>query len=107
MSVRIEKNGVVTTVILHRPEAKNAVDGPTGAALTEARINEIQQPIQQQGQQVLEQPVLVDIGRGAAASCREAPRQHAATRPQRLLQLVGHPRRRLVCLLYTSPSPRD
>ena len=36
MSVRSEKNGVVTTVILHRPEAKNAVDGPTGAALTEA-----------------------------------------------------------------------
>lgn len=36
MSVRVEKNGVVTTVILHRPEARNAVDGPTGKALTEA-----------------------------------------------------------------------
>lgn len=36
MSVRVEKSGAVTTVILHRPEAKNAVDGPTGAALTEA-----------------------------------------------------------------------
>jgi enoyl-CoA hydratase len=36
MSIRVEKNGVVTTVILHRPEARNAVDGPTGKALTEA-----------------------------------------------------------------------
>ncbi len=36
MSVRIEKSGVVTTVILHRPQARNAVDGPTGKALTEA-----------------------------------------------------------------------
>ncbi|MBE2253721.1 MAG: crotonase/enoyl-CoA hydratase family protein [Myxococcus sp.] len=36
MSVRTERSGHVTTVILHRPEARNAVDGPTGAALTEA-----------------------------------------------------------------------
>jgi enoyl-CoA hydratase len=36
MTVRIEKQGPVTTVILHRPEARNAVDGPTGAALEEA-----------------------------------------------------------------------
>lgn len=36
MSVTIEEHGAVTTVILHRPQARNAVDGPTGAALVEA-----------------------------------------------------------------------
>ena len=36
MSVRVEKSGNVTTVILARPEAKNAVDGPTAAALAAA-----------------------------------------------------------------------
>lgn len=34
--VRIERNGPVFTVILSRPEARNAVDGPTGAALFDA-----------------------------------------------------------------------
>lgn len=36
MSVRVEHAGPVTTVILHRPEARNAVDGPTAAALADA-----------------------------------------------------------------------
>ncbi|WP_280406198.1 crotonase/enoyl-CoA hydratase family protein [Nocardia brasiliensis] len=36
VNVRIERNGAVTTVILHRPEARNAVDGPTAAALADA-----------------------------------------------------------------------
>ncbi|WP_431965074.1 crotonase/enoyl-CoA hydratase family protein [Nocardia sp. bgisy134] len=36
MSVRVEKNGPVTTVILHRPQARNAVDGPTAQALADA-----------------------------------------------------------------------
>jgi len=36
MSVRLEKNGPITTVIMHRPEAKNAVDGPTAIELVEA-----------------------------------------------------------------------
>ncbi|CRY82293.1 enoyl-CoA hydratase [Nocardia farcinica] len=36
MSVRVEKNGPVTTVILDRPQARNAVDGPTAAALAAA-----------------------------------------------------------------------
>lgn len=36
MNVRIERRGPVVTVILHRPEARNAVDGPTAAALVEA-----------------------------------------------------------------------
>ncbi|HKI98122.1 MAG TPA: crotonase/enoyl-CoA hydratase family protein [bacterium] len=36
MSVTVEKQGAVTTVILHRPEVRNAVDGPTAAALAEA-----------------------------------------------------------------------
>jgi enoyl-CoA hydratase len=36
MSVRVEVDGTVTTVVLDRPEARNAVDGPTAAALTEA-----------------------------------------------------------------------
>ena len=34
--VRVEKNGFITTVILDRPHAKNAVDGPTARALLEA-----------------------------------------------------------------------
>ncbi len=36
MSVRIERSGPVTTVILDRPEVRNAVDGPTAAALADA-----------------------------------------------------------------------
>lgn len=36
MSVRVEHAGPVTTVILHRPGARNAVDGPTAAALADA-----------------------------------------------------------------------
>ena len=36
MSVRVEKNGPVTTVVLHRPEAKNAVDRETALALADA-----------------------------------------------------------------------
>jgi len=35
-SVRIERNGAVTTVILDRPHARNAVDGPTALALYSA-----------------------------------------------------------------------
>jgi enoyl-CoA hydratase len=35
-AVRVERNGPVTTVILSRPEARNAVDGATAAALAEA-----------------------------------------------------------------------
>ena len=35
-SVRVERSGPVTTVILDRPEARNAVDAPTAAALAEA-----------------------------------------------------------------------
>jgi enoyl-CoA hydratase len=31
--VRVEKNGPVTTVIMNRPEARNAVNGPAAAAL--------------------------------------------------------------------------
>ena len=36
MSVRVEKDGPVTTVILHRPEVRNAVNRPTAAALADA-----------------------------------------------------------------------
>jgi enoyl-CoA hydratase len=36
MSIRIEKNGPVTTVILSRPEVRNAVDGATAEALAQA-----------------------------------------------------------------------
>jgi enoyl-CoA hydratase len=36
VSVRVETSGSVTTVILHRPERRNAVDGPTAAALVSA-----------------------------------------------------------------------
>jgi enoyl-CoA hydratase len=34
--VRIERAGAVTTVVLSRPEARNAVDGPTARALADA-----------------------------------------------------------------------
>lgn len=36
MSVRIERSGPVTTIVLSRPEVRNAVDGPTASALAEA-----------------------------------------------------------------------
>ncbi|MGE0297041.1 crotonase/enoyl-CoA hydratase family protein [Pseudonocardia sp.] len=36
MSVRVSRSGPVTTVTLDRPEARNAVDGPTAEALAEA-----------------------------------------------------------------------
>jgi enoyl-CoA hydratase len=36
MSVRVEKQGPVTTVVLDRPEVRNAVDAPTAAALADA-----------------------------------------------------------------------
>jgi len=35
-SVLVERNGSVTTVILNRPEVRNAVDGPTGRKLVDA-----------------------------------------------------------------------
>jgi enoyl-CoA hydratase len=35
-TVRVQKDGAVTTVLLNRPEARNAVDGATAAALAEA-----------------------------------------------------------------------
>jgi enoyl-CoA hydratase len=38
-AVRVERRGPVTTVILDRPDVRNAVDGPTAAALTEAFAN--------------------------------------------------------------------
>ncbi len=34
--VRVERQGPVTTVVLDRPEARNAVDGPTAQALADA-----------------------------------------------------------------------
>jgi enoyl-CoA hydratase len=36
VSVRIERNGPVFTVVLDRPQARNAVDGPTASALADA-----------------------------------------------------------------------
>jgi enoyl-CoA hydratase len=36
LPVRVERSGPVTTVILDRPAVRNAVDGPTAAALAEA-----------------------------------------------------------------------
>ena len=35
-AVRVERSGPVTTVVLSRPEKRNAVDGPTAAALADA-----------------------------------------------------------------------
>ncbi|WP_433610694.1 crotonase/enoyl-CoA hydratase family protein [Prescottella agglutinans] len=36
MPVRTERSGPVTTIVLSRPEVRNAVDGPTAAALADA-----------------------------------------------------------------------
>jgi enoyl-CoA hydratase len=36
MTVRVERDGPVTTVVLDRPQVRNAVDGPTAAALADA-----------------------------------------------------------------------
>jgi enoyl-CoA hydratase len=36
MSVRVERKGPIFTVLLSRPERRNAVDGETAAALAEA-----------------------------------------------------------------------
>ena len=36
MAVRIERAGEIATIVLDRPEARNAVDGPTAQALAEA-----------------------------------------------------------------------
>ncbi|HEY7487992.1 MAG TPA: crotonase/enoyl-CoA hydratase family protein [Streptosporangiaceae bacterium] len=36
MSVRVERQGPVTTVIMNRPEVRNAVDGPTATELADA-----------------------------------------------------------------------
>ncbi|MDI5961803.1 crotonase/enoyl-CoA hydratase family protein [Streptantibioticus silvisoli] len=36
MSVHVERRGPVTTVVLSRPQCRNAVDGPTAAALADA-----------------------------------------------------------------------
>ena len=36
MSVRVEHEGPVSTVIIDRPQVRNAVDGPTAAALADA-----------------------------------------------------------------------
>src|SRR5271155_5117637 len=35
-AVRVERSGPVSTVFLHRPARRNAVDGPTAAQLAEA-----------------------------------------------------------------------
>ena len=45
MPVRVERNGSVTTVVLSRPEVRNAVDGPTAQNLAEAfRVFEAEEP---------------------------------------------------------------
>ncbi|MCW2766882.1 MAG: enoyl-CoA hydratase [Nocardioides sp.] len=36
MTVRIERSGPITTVVIDRPQARNAVDGPTATALADA-----------------------------------------------------------------------
>jgi enoyl-CoA hydratase len=36
MTVRVETSGSVTTIVIDRPEVKNAIDGPTAAGLAEA-----------------------------------------------------------------------
>ena len=38
-AVRVEREGPITTVVLSRPEVRNAVDGPTATALAEAFLD--------------------------------------------------------------------
>ena len=38
-AIRVEKNGCIATVILHRPTVRNAVDPPTAAALAQACLS--------------------------------------------------------------------
>ncbi|GMQ98194.1 MAG: crotonase/enoyl-CoA hydratase family protein [Acidimicrobiia bacterium] len=38
MAVRIERDGVVATVVIDRPDVRNAVDGPTAVALNDAFV---------------------------------------------------------------------
>jgi enoyl-CoA hydratase len=68
MSVRVEKQGPVTTVILGRPEARNAVDPETALArrdLGAAMQNELRQ-----GNRVLETGAKEGAGRFAAGAGR-------------------------------------
>ena len=37
--MRVDRSGPVTTIILNRPDVRNAVDGPTAAALAEAFVD--------------------------------------------------------------------
>ncbi|MFV1999588.1 MAG: crotonase/enoyl-CoA hydratase family protein [Acidimicrobiia bacterium] len=39
MAVRIERDGAVATVVIDRPEVRNAVDGPTATALYESFVD--------------------------------------------------------------------
>src|SRR4030095_16306880 len=36
MTIRIERNDMVATIVIDRPEARNAVDGPSARALVDA-----------------------------------------------------------------------
>jgi enoyl-CoA hydratase len=36
MAIRVERNGTVATIVIDRPEARNAVDGPTARSLADA-----------------------------------------------------------------------
>jgi len=36
MAIRMERSGPVATIVIDRPEARNAVDGPAARALAEA-----------------------------------------------------------------------
>ena len=87
MSVRIEKQNRVTTVILDRPAQRNAVDRPTAAALAAAfRAFDAD----------AESDVAVLWGAGGHF-CAGAD----------LGAFDDEARRNRLCLLYTSPSPRD
>ena len=48
-AVRVERDGPVTTVILSRPDVRNAVDGPTAAALADAFLAFERDPVAQVG----------------------------------------------------------
>ena len=80
--VRVERNGPVTTVILNRPEARNAVNGPTATALYTAvgtPRSSTTHPLQHPNRSS-------SSGRGTSAigSCRQRTRSAELVCPQQV-----------------------
>ena len=93
MSVSIDKNGSVWTVILSRPESRNAIDSASADALYRAFID---------FDRDASAAVAVFWGEGGAFCSGWDLKQAAALNDDSFFEAHNMP-----CLLYTSPSPRD